>query len=183
METLYSGKFVNLVRDGRWEYCERVNNTAAAMIFALTADGCVLLVEEYRPPIRRQSICFPAGLIGDEGAECAESAARRELLEETGYAAGRIRYLFEGPSSPGITSESISFFLATDLHQVTGGGGVGEEHITVHKVPLDTIEPWLAEQTSAGKAIDPRIYTGLYFIAKERVRESGEFSQKVENNI
>ena len=166
METLYAGRFVNLVRDGRWEYCERVNNTAAAMIFAHTEDGCVLLVEEYRPPIRKQSICFPAGLIGDEAAESPESAARRELLEETGYEAEHMRYLFEGPSSPGITSETIGFYLATGLRRVAPGGGVAGENITVHEVPLADIEPWLAAQLAAGKAIDPRIYTGLYFIAK-----------------
>ena len=164
METLYAGRFVNLVRDGRWEYCERVNDTAAAMIFALTEDGCVLLVEEYRPPIRKQSICFPAGLVGDEGAESAETAARRELLEETGYEAEHMRYLFEGPSSPGITSETIGFYLATGLRRVAPGGGVQGERIIVHEVPLESIETWLDTQRAQGKAIDPRIYTGLYFI-------------------
>ena len=122
METLYSGRFVNLVCDGRWEYCERVKNTAAAMVFARTRDRKILLVEEYRPPIRQQSICFPAGLIGDARKERAEDAARRELLEETGYEAGQIRFLYAGPSSPGITSESISFFLATDLMRRGQGG-------------------------------------------------------------
>ena len=168
METLYAGRFVNLVREGRWEYCERVNQTAAAMIFALTEEGRVLLVEEYRPPIRKQSICFPAGLVGDEGAESAEAAARRELLEETGYEAAHIRFLFEGPSSPGITSETIAFYLATGLRRVAPGGGVAGENIIVHEIPLADIEPWLVSQLAAGKAIDPRIYTGLYFIAKER---------------
>lgn len=162
METLYSGRFVNLVRDGRWEYCERVKNTAAAMIFARTRGRKILLVEEYRPPIRQQSICFPAGLIGDVGEEQAEDAARRELLEETGYEAGRIRFLYAGPSSPGITSESISFFLATDLVRRGRGGGVQGEHITVHEVPENEIDEWLEAQRTAGKAVDPRIYAGLY---------------------
>ena len=166
MERLYSGKFVNLVRDGRWEFCERVNDTAAAMIFACTAEGKVVLVEEYRPPIRCQSICFPAGLIGDEGAESAETAARRELLEETGFEAEHMRYLFSGPSSPGITSETIAFYLATGLRRVAPGGGVQGERIIVHEVPSADIESWLDAQRAEGKAIDPRIYTGLYFINK-----------------
>lgn len=166
MERLYSGKFINLVRDGRWEYCERVNNTTAAMIFACTAEGHVLLVEEYRPPIGKQSICFPAGLIGDEGEESPLEAARRELAEETGYEAEHMRYLFDGPSSPGITSETISFFLATGLRRVSAGGGVQGERIVVHEVPLATVESWLAFQLSQGKAIDPRIYTGLYCLSK-----------------
>ena len=170
MEKLYSGKFVNLVRDGRWEFCERVNNTAAAMIFACTEEGRIVLVEEFRPPIGKQSICFPAGLIADSGAESAEAAARRELREETGFEATHMRYLFEGPSSPGITSESISFYLATGLRRVSAGGGVEGERITVHEVPLATIEQWLDTQRAQGKAVDPRIYTGLYFILQTTPR-------------
>ena len=83
METLYSGRFLNMVREGRWEYCERVNQTGAVMIFALTPDDKVILVEEFRPPIGKQSLCFPAGLSGDEGPESEAAAAHRELLEET----------------------------------------------------------------------------------------------------
>ncbi len=164
METLYGGKFLTLVREGRWEYCERVNKTGAVMIFSCTPEGNVLLVEEYRPPIGLQSLCFPAGLSGDEGPESDAVAAQRELLEETGYEAAEMRYLFTGPSSPGLTSETVSFYLATGLRKVAQGGGVDNENITVHEVPLDTIDTWLAEQVAQGKALDPRIYTGLYFL-------------------
>lgn len=164
METLYGGKFLTLVREGRWEYCERVNKTGAVMIFSCTPEGNVLLVEEYRPPIGQHSLCFPAGLSGDEGPESDAVAAQRELLEETGYEAAEMRYLFTGPSSPGLTSETVSFYLATGLRKVAQGGGVDNENITVHEVPLDTIDTWLAEQVAQGKALDPRIYTGLYFL-------------------
>ncbi|MBE6435824.1 MAG: NUDIX hydrolase [Akkermansiaceae bacterium] len=167
METLYQGKFLNMVREGRWEYCERVNQTSAVMVFACTPGGKVLLVEEFRPPIGKQSLCFPAGLSGDEGPESDAVAARRELLEETGYEATGMRYLFTGPSSPGLTSETLSFYLATDLKKVAAGGGVDNENIIVHEAPLDTIDAWLAEQTAAGKSIDPRIYTGLYFLKNQ----------------
>ena len=167
METLYAGKFLNLVCDGRWEYCERVNQTGAVMIFACTPERKVLLVEEYRPPIGMQSICFPAGLSGDEGPESDAVAARRELLEETGYEAEHMQYLFTGPSSPGLTSESLSFYLAGGLRKVAAGGGVDNENIIVHEAPLAEIDAWLAAQIEAGKSIDPRIYTGLYFIKQQ----------------
>lgn len=167
METLYQGKFLNMVREGRWEYCERVKQTSAVMVFACTPEGKVLLVEEFRPPIGKQSLCFPAGLSGDEGPESDAVAARRELLEETGYEAAGMRYLFTGPSSPGLTSETLSFYLATDLKKVAAGGGVDNENIIVHEAPLATIDAWLAEQTAAGKSIDPRIYTGLYFLKNQ----------------
>lgn len=164
METLYKGKFLNMVREGSWEYCERVNQTSAVMIFACTVEGNVLLVEEYRPPIGCQSLCFPAGLSGDCGPESDAIAAQRELLEETGYEAAELHYLFTGPSSPGLTSETLSFYLATGLRKVASGGGVDNENIIVHEAPLADIDSWLAAQIAAGKSIDPRIYTGLYFI-------------------
>ena len=155
-----------MVREGSWEYCERVNQTSAVMVFACTPEGKVLLVEEFRPPIGMQSLCFPAGLSGDEGPESDAAAAQRELLEETGYEASEMRYLFTGPSSPGLTSETLSFYMAGGLRKVTDGGGVDNENIIVHEAPLDSIDSWLAEQVAAGKSIDPRIYTGLYFLLR-----------------
>lgn len=164
METLYKGKFLNMVREGRWEYCERVNQTGAVMVFACTPEGKVLLVEEFRPPIGRRCLCFPAGLSGDEGPESDAEAARRELLEETGYEAAEMKFLFHGPSSPGLTSESLSFYLASGLRRVGEGGGVEQERIIVREVPLDDIDAWLAAQVELGIALDPRIFTGLYFL-------------------
>ncbi len=167
-ETLHAGKFLNLVREGGWEYCARVNDTQAVMVFALTEAQRVLLVEEFRPPISRRCICFPAGLSGDEGPESATAAAQRELMEEAGYEAAELRHLFDGPSSPGLTSEYLSFYLATGLRRVGQGGGVAGEDITVHEVPLDGIDTWLAAREAEGAAIDPRVYTGLYFLARGR---------------
>lgn len=164
VETVWRGRYLEMKQDGRWEYAARVHDTEAAMIFAVTPEHCLLLVEEYRPPIRRFSICAPAGLCGDERAESRESAARRELLEETGYDAGEMEYLFSGPSSPGLSSEIISFYRARRLRRVARGGGVDNERIVVHEVPLADVETWLREQMREGKAVDPRIFTGLYFI-------------------
>ena len=164
METLYKGRFLNMMRVGSWEYCERVNNTGAVMVFACTPENKVLLVEEFRPPIGRRCLCFPAGLSGDEGPESDAAAARRELLEETGYEAEEVQFLFRGPSSPGLTSESLSFFLARGLRRVAAGGGVEGENISVREVPLDNIDAWLAAQVEQGIALDPRIYTGIYFL-------------------
>ncbi len=165
MEMLYAGKFLNLVREGKWEYCERKNNTPAVMIFARTAEEEILLVEEFRPPVGKRCICFPAGLSGDECPEAHADAARRELLEETGYRAEDVRYLFTGPSSPGLTSETLHFYLAENLRRVHDGGGVDGENITVHRVPEEVINNWLAEKMAEGIAVDPRVYTGLYFLS------------------
>lgn len=163
-DVVYTGKFLNMAKEGRWEFCERVNDTRAAMIFACTPDNQVLLVEEFRPPVGARCLCFPAGLVGDVAPESAAAAATRELEEETGYTAAAMQFLFAGPSSPGLTSEMLSFFLATGLSRVSQGGGVDGENITVHEVPMDQIDSWLEQKRAHGVLVDPRIYTGLYFL-------------------
>lgn len=165
---LGEGRFLKLVRTAQgWEYAERTRGTGAVMMFAATEDGRVVLVEEFRPPVGCSCICFPAGLKGDvEVGEAAADSARRELLEEAGYEAEEMRFLFTGPSSPGMTSETVDFFLAQGLRKVSAGGGVENERITVHEVPLDGVDAWLEARMQAGAMVDPRVYTGLYFLSE-----------------
>ena len=168
-ETCYSlcrGKFLELVEAGRWEYVRRVNANGAVMIVAVTEDGELLLVEEYRVPLHALPIGLPAGISGDEGEESTLQSARRELEEETGYRADAWTYLFTGPSSPGLTTEMVSFYLAEGLHQISEGGGVAHENITVHRIPLPLVHGWLMDQTGQGKVVDPKIFMGLYFLSR-----------------
>ncbi len=168
-ETCYSlcrGKFLELLKAGRWEYVRRVNANGAVMIVAVTEDGELLLVEEYRVPLHALTIGLPAGISGDEGEESTLQSARRELEEETGYRADAWTYLFTGPSSPGLTTEMVSFYLAEGLHQISEGGGVAHENITVHRIPLPLVHGWLMDQTGQGKVVDPKIFMGLYFLSR-----------------
>ena len=133
---------------------------------AVTAENEVVLVEQYRIPLGGMSIEFPAGVVGDEEAfenESVIESGLRELEEETGFRATRGELLFTGPSSPGLTSEQISFVRAYDIRRVGPGGGVADEDIRVHVVPLDRVDLWLEEQRKIGCCVDPRIYAGLYF--------------------
>ena len=168
-ETYYSlcrGKFLELLKEGRWEYVRRVNANGAVMIVAVTEDGELLLVEEYRVPLHALTIGLPAGISGDEGEESTLQSARRELEEETGYRADAWTYLFTGPSSPGLTTEMVSFYLAEGLHQISEGGGVAHGNITVHRIPLPLVHGWLMDQTGQGKVVDPKIFMGLYFLSR-----------------
>jgi len=85
------------------------------------------------------------------------------LLEETGYEARCWQFLCEGPPSPGLSDEIVSFFMATGLKKIGPGGGVHDEQITVHEVPLREVRDWLQAQVALGKLIDPKIYAGVYF--------------------
>ena len=96
-----------------WEAFERVHCEGIVAIVPVTDNNEVLLVKQYRPPVQRYVIEFPAGL-NDRG-DTLEGAAQRELLEETGYAAGEMVFLAEGPLSSGASDEIITAFLAKGL--------------------------------------------------------------------
>lgn len=166
-QPLFAGKFLALIKEKHWEYTHRTNATGAAIIAAVTDETKILLVEQYRIPVHARTIELPAGIIGDEPGSSDEShaeAARRELVEETGYAAGRIEALTHGPASAGLGSEVVTMFLATQLRRVGAGGGVAHEDITVHEISLREIDSWLAAKAATGVLIDPKVYAGLYFI-------------------
>lgn len=165
---LHEGRFLRLKRRGRWEYAERTNASSAVIVVAITPEDRVLFVEQYRLPIEARSIEMPAGLVGDLGeTESVEEAARRELVEETGWEAGRIDYLMAGPSSSGMSNEMIAFVRASDLRRVGSGGGDESEQITVHEVPRDEVAAWLHARRLEGFSIDPKLYAGLYFIDRD----------------
>ncbi len=172
IETLYEGKFLRLLRDGRWEYVARVNAKGAAFIAAVTDQHELVMVEQYRVPLQAQSLELPAGIVGDEvefADEGFESAALRELEEETGFRAGHIEHILTGPTAPGMSSELLHFYFASQLVKVSAGGGVEGEDITVHLVPLQGATEWLMAQMAAGKRCDPRVFVGLWF-AQQRLQ-------------
>ena len=155
----WEGRYIVAKTRGRWEYVSRTRNIKAAVILAVD-QGHVLLVEQFRVPLGRPCIELPAGLIGDhegEEDEDAAVAAARELEEETGYRAGRIESLGEFHSSPGMVTEAFTLFRAHNLEKVSDGGGVEGEGITVHRVALTEIEPFLASKRADGYAIDVRM--------------------------
>lgn len=167
--TLYAGKFLALVKEGQWEYADRTNASGAAIIVAVTQDQKLVLVEQYRIPVHARTIELPAGIIGDEpggSGEAQAEAAGRELAEETGFEAGHIEELTHGPASSGLTSETVTLFLATQLRRTSPGGGVAHEDITVHEVPLVEVQEWLQAKANSGLLIDPKVYAGLYFVGR-----------------
>jgi len=147
-----------------WEFFERVNCKGIVVIVPVTDDIEVLVTRQFRPPVNGYVIEFPAGLMSEREDTLTE-AAMRELLEETGYSAGNMVYLAEGPLSSGASGEVLTAFLATGLVFQGLGKQDETEDIEVLKIPINEIHQQLSDLRSDGNLIDLKIY-GLLELAK-----------------
>ena len=165
-QVAWEGRWLRIRTRGTWEYAERTHaDGKAVIIVAVTPERKLLFVEQFRVPLQQRTIEMPAGLVGDTlGEDTLESAAARELLEETGWQASHVEVLMEGPTSSGMSNEIIAFCRATGLTRVHAGGGDETEDITVHEVPVDEAAHWLTAKMAEGYAMDPKLWAGLWFI-------------------
>ncbi|WP_329130428.1 NUDIX hydrolase [Streptomyces sp. NBC_01476] len=107
-------------------------------ILALDGEGRVLLIKQYRHPVRHKLWEIPAGLLDIPG-ENPLHAAQRELYEEAHVKAGDWRVLVDVYPSPGGSDEAIRIFLARDLSEADGARfEVAEEEADMEtsRVPL-----------------------------------------------
>ena len=135
--------------DGREAHRDVLRHPGSVGVIALTDDGKIVLVHQWRTALEAVTVEIPAGKL-DRG-EQPEHAARRELAEETGYEAGRIAYL--GPFAPavGYSDEVLHLFMATDLHFV-GASPDDDEFIHVDLVPVSE----MVDRVLDGKVIDSK---------------------------
>jgi ADP-ribose pyrophosphatase len=161
----HEGRYLRFVDDSRgWEYAQRTNALTGVVIIAVTQQRELIFIEQFRIPLNRVVLELPAGLSGDEGTVEAEiESAKRELLEETGYGGGTWRFLFAGPTSPGLTDEQVHFFIATGVEKVGAGGGIPGEAITVHVVPVAEAAAWIDARGRSGVMFDPKVYLAVHF--------------------
>lgn len=163
---LAEGQYFRMVVDGGWEHLQHKGFDGVVLLVPITRDGKLVLVEQHRVPAGGAVVELPAGLVGDDAdkaGEDMETAARRELLEETGYEAGQVELVTEAWPSAGSANWSMHVYVCTKLAKVGPGGGDASEDITVREVHLGEVHHWLDRQREAGKAIDLKVYAGLYF--------------------
>lgn len=118
-ERIYEGRVVKLridtlrLANGKTTRREVVEHPGAVALVARDTDGKVLLVRQYRRPTGGVLLEIPAGT--RELGEAPEATAARELIEETGYRAGKITRLCGIYSAPGFCEEFLDIYLAEEL--------------------------------------------------------------------
>lgn len=124
--TLLEGRFVRLVRrnflDTRggaqhWEMIERKTHGPIVAVAAVTPAGALVINRIFRVPLKAYVLELPAGLMDKPGEQPAE-VARRELLEETGYAADGFTPVMSGPMNTGLTGDILTIFGAHNARRV-----------------------------------------------------------------
>lgn len=122
----YSGRIVNLridtvvLKDGTEAIREVIEHRPCAVVVPyLEKSDEIVMIEQYRDAVRQPMLEVPAGM--HQPDETLEDCARRELLEETGYEAGKLQSLGAYYTSPGFTDEQHYLYLATQLVMRSNG--------------------------------------------------------------
>jgi ADP-ribose pyrophosphatase len=171
-EVAFAGRVIDVHKDevsmpgGTTSQRDVVVHPGAVAVVALGEQG-VLLVNQYRHPVRRRLDELPAGLLDQDG-EGALRAAQRELAEEAGLAAGTWHVLVDVLSSAGMTDEAVRIYLARDLSEVERDVQEHEEvEMTTSWRPLDDA----ARAVLAGEIENAVAVTGV--LAADRAARDG----------
>ncbi|GER93769.1 NUDIX hydrolase [hot springs metagenome] len=180
-KTVWEGKFLKSLiityadESGNlrnWEAVERVNCNGIVVVIPVTSNKEFLLIRQFRPVVNNFVIEFPAGL--NDKNESLFAAAKRELVEETGYDAEDFIFLADGPVSSGMSTEMLTVFLARDAYpaplDIKEKYPADEsESIEMIKTPFPEIYKTLESYRKNGDYIDLKVY-GFVEMAKERLK-------------
>nr|QGT49794.1 ADP-ribose pyrophosphatase [uncultured Candidatus Melainabacteria bacterium] len=121
-EVVYNGKVVTVIKDdievadGHKSFREVVLHSGGVVIVAMKDSQTILLVKQYRYPLKQVNLELPAGKL--EVGENPDDACKRELEEETGYQAKVWKSLGYINTTPGICTEKLYLYLAQDLEYI-----------------------------------------------------------------
>ena len=119
---VYSGKVITVLKDnvevsdGHKSFREVVVHSGGVVIAAMKDENTILLVKQYRYPLKKVNIELPAGKL--EIGENPDEACKRELEEETGYRAKYWKSIGYINTTPGICTEKLYLYLAKDIEFV-----------------------------------------------------------------
>ena len=121
-KVVYEGKVITVIKDdvevadGHKSFREVVLHSGGVVILALKDDNTILMVKQYRYPLKHVNLELPAGKL--ERGENPDDACKRELEEETGYRAKTWESLGFINTTPGICTEKLYLYMAKDLEFV-----------------------------------------------------------------
>lgn len=146
-----------------------VHTPGAVATVAITAEGGLLMVEQYRAALGGYVLEIPAGMRDVEGEDPMVTAAR-ELREEAGWTAGRIELLGRCLSSPGVTDSEVIVYLASDLQRVENQPhGPEERAMTLMTIDFDEAVSMVLD----GTIEDAKSAYGILMADRLRMRGRG----------
>ncbi|MBA1337069.1 MAG: ADP-ribose pyrophosphatase [Firmicutes bacterium] len=174
---IYRGRIINLrvdkvsLENGNTATREIVEHPGAVCIAAVKDDNTLIFVKQYRKAVEDMLLELPAGKLedGEEPEECA----RRELMEETGYRADRVNYMFSFYTSPGFANEAMHLFYASGL-QPGCDNQDDDEMVEVVEIGMDKA----LEMAVSGEIMDAKTLVGVLAVASlgmgaEKIRLTG----------
>ncbi len=150
-EQIFSGKIISLQVDdvelpnGKQSKRELIKHPGAVAVIALTDDGKIVMVEQYRKALERDVVEIPAGKLekGEEPSLCA----KRELEEETGYVCKSLDWLISFYTSPGFADELVHLYVARGLEKKEDAAPPDEdEFVTLVELTLEEALEYIEER-------------------------------------
>jgi ADP-ribose pyrophosphatase len=163
-ELVYTGDYLKVYRDtvslpnGASSYREYLQHPGAVMIIPVFENGDVLVERQYRYPMRKVFIEFPAGK--KDAGEAPLETAQRELLEETGYTAQRYTHITDIHNALAYCDEVIHLYIAEDLHDSGQQKLDDNEFVQVMRVPLAELMNWIRQ----GWVSDVKTQLGAFWL-------------------
>lgn len=165
-KVVYRGRVFNTIVDeveyesGNRGIREVAEHSGGAVVLPLLDDGRIVLVYQYRYPLKEYIYELPAGKL--EPDEPPESCARRELKEETGYEAGSLEKLTSVYTTPGFCTEKLHIFIARNLHD--GKQELEEGELGLSLKVIRAAEAF--EMVRRNEIVDAKTIVGLFFLEK-----------------
>ena len=166
-ENVFDGVLLHVKKDmvrlpnGHETVREWIKHPGASAVIPLLPDGNIILVKQFRYPIGKVTLEIPAGKLDKENEDPLD-CAERELSEETGFKAGKMRKLTTIATTVGFSNEIIHIYAAEDLKP-------GKQHpdedefIKYFKVPLKKA----VEMVESGEIFDSKSVVAILMLAKD----------------
>jgi ADP-ribose pyrophosphatase len=169
-EQIFTGKIIKLQVDdvslpnGETSTREIIKHPGAVAVIPITKDNKIVLVEQYRKPLEKSLVEIPAGKL--EEGEDPETAAIRELEEETGYTTKALSFVTSFYTSPGFADEIITIYITDTIEKLSKQvAGDEDEFVEIIELTLDEAKQYVED----GRIQDAKTnYAILYLHALER---------------